>query len=74
MNVGCHPERSARLTRFLCGSGGRGVEGPLWLRKIRVWPRGAAPSQGLPAAKGFLRLLAALVAQDDNQKTTCAHE
>jgi len=32
MNVRCHPERSARKefpTRRFCGSGGRGVEGPL---------------------------------------------
>jgi hypothetical protein len=35
-----------------------------------VWPRGAAISLRLLAAKGVLRLLAALVAQDDTQETT----
>src|ERR1035441_10682005 len=37
-NVRCHPERSARKdfpTRFFCGSGGRVVEGPLYLRRTR---------------------------------------
>jgi|ERR1035437_330124 hypothetical protein len=36
MNVKCHPEQSARKdfpTRVVCGSGGRGVEGPLLPQK-----------------------------------------
>src|ERR1035437_7466136 len=36
MNVMCHPEQSARKefpTRVVCGSGGRGVEGPLLPQK-----------------------------------------
>src|ERR1700690_852987 len=43
MGPRCHPERSARKefpTRFVCGSGGRVAEGPLYLREITTW-RGA---------------------------------
>ena len=55
-------------TRLFCGSGGRGVEGLLSLREIPVWPRGAATSLSLLAAKEVPRLLAGLVARDDTQK------
>src|ERR1019366_10091632 len=52
MNPRCHPERSARLTRFFCGSGGRAVEGRLLPQKITVWPSCTAASPGRLAPKG----------------------
>ena len=42
----CHPERSARVvvpTRVLCGSGGRGVEGP-WVYEFSLLGRKNASS------------------------------
>ena len=68
MNTRCHPERSARLTRFFCGSGGRGVEEPLLPHKSQCGRLAQQQVPGLLAPKGFLRLLAALVAQDDTPR------
>jgi len=51
MNTRCHPERSARLTRFFCGSGGRGVEEPLYLQEITGSPPGTTTTPGLLALR-----------------------
>jgi hypothetical protein len=81
MSAVCHPERSARKelpTRFFCGSGGREVEGSLYLQETTVSPSGTTGRLGLLATIGFLRLLGRrgdLVAQDDTrQEISCAHE